>query len=107
MNSTTTTATYNPTTFEKRALAGLILTAFLFLCMYVFFVNQTVWNVASRQDTAKKINAFSGEVASLESAYMNESASLTIERAYAMGFKEVSHEETKFIERVSPSVAFR
>ena len=107
MNSTTTTATYNPTTFEKRALAGLVITAFALLCLYVFFVNQTVWNVASRQDTAKKINAFAGEVASLEAAYMNESATLTLERAYAMGFVEFSNAETVFVERVSPSVAFR
>jgi len=107
MNSTTTTATYNPTILEKRLLTGLISTCFILLCMYVFFVNQTVWNVAARQDTFNKINSFSGEIAALETEYMNESASLTLERAYAMGFQEASSKETVFINRVFPSVALR
>jgi len=102
-----TNTTYNPTILEKRVLAGLVLAIFVFLCLYVFFVNQTVWNVASRQDTVKKMSVFSGEIASLEAVYMNESAALTLDRAYAMGFKETSGAETIFVERVSPAVAFR
>jgi len=102
-----TTTTYNPTVLEKRVLAGLVIAIFVFLCLYVFFVNQTIWNVASRQDTFNKMTLIGGEIASLESVYMSESATLTLERAYAMGLKEISNSETTFVKRVSPSVAFR
>jgi hypothetical protein len=103
----TITATYNPTTFEKRTFAILIGLCLLFLGLYVFFVNQTVWNVAERQAMVNQMRTYSANMAALETEYMTQSAALTMERAYALGFKEASYSKTVFVKKSLPAVAFR
>ncbi len=85
-------------------LAGLVV---FMLGTYVYFVNQTVWNVVSRQNATKTIHKVSSEVAVLEADYMNLSSTLTLEHAYALGFQEVNSGDTLFVERSVPAVAIR
>ena len=109
MNNTRTAA-YNmtPTAFEKKAflvLSGLIVSL---LVLYVYFVNQTVWNIVSRQDLTKSINTVSSQVATLEASYMSLSSSLTIDHAYDLGFKDITTTDTTFVDRpAAQTVAIR
>jgi len=109
MNKTHTAIHHiTPTAFEKKAflvLAGLIVSL---LVLYVYFVNQTVWNIVSRQDLTKSINTISSDVATLESTYMTLSSSLTIDHAYALGFKDITAVDTTFVDRpTAKTVALR
>jgi len=109
MNKTqTATRNMTPTAFEKKAflvLSGLIVSL---LVLYVYFVNQTVWNIVSRQDLTKSINGVSSDVATLEASYMALSSSLTIDHAYDIGFKDITTADTSFVDRPSAqTVAIR
>lgn len=92
---------------QKKTFFILATIALFMLGTYAYFVNQTVWNVVSRQNAVKSIHAISSEVAVLEASYMSLSSALTIEEAYAMGFDEVKSADTIFVERLVPSVAIR
>ncbi len=85
-------------------LAGL---AVFMLGTYIYFVNQTVWNVVSRQNAVKSVHTASSEVALLEASYMSLSSTLTLEHAYELGFQEVKSADTLFVERPVPAVAIR
>lgn len=96
------------TAFEKKVLLVLVGIIVSLLVLYVYFVNQTVWNIVARQDMTKTINDTSSDVATLEASYMSLSSSLTIDHAYTLGFKDITSADTSFIDRVSPSsVAIR
>ena len=96
------------TAFEKKALLVLVGTIVSLLVLYVYFVNQTIWNIVARQDMTKSINNTSSDVATLEASYMALSSSLTIDHAYTLGFKDITSADTTFVERVNPSsVAIR
>lgn len=92
---------------QKHIFYILAVAAFFMLATYVYFVNQTVWNVVSRQNAVKTIYKVSSEVAELEASYMSLSSSLTLDHAHALGFKEVLSEDTLFVERPVPAVAIR
>ncbi len=99
--------TLNQPHIQKKAFFILVSIAFFVLCMYVYFVNQTVWNVVSRQNAVKTIHKVSSEVAVLEASYMKLSSALTLEHAYILGFQEVKSADTLFVERLVPAVAVR
>lgn len=92
---------------KKKTFYILASVALVFLGGYVYFVNQTVWNIVSRQNATKEIAMISSEVASLEASYMSLSGSLTLDHAYALGFREVASDNTIFVERSVPAVAIR
>jgi hypothetical protein len=97
-----------PTIFERRAFLSLVsLSAFL-LVAYVYLVNQTVWNVVSRQDSAKQVRDASSQVAALESSYMTSSSALTIDHAYLLGFQDIKQADTTFVTGLpTQAVAFQ
>ncbi len=56
--------------------------------LYVYMVNKTVMNVVARQNTEKGISSLSASVGDLESKYMAEKSSITLQLALAKGFQE-------------------
>jgi hypothetical protein len=73
----------------------LVRTLFYFLIllagMYIYFVNSIVLDVAGRQRAAAKISDQISAVALLESRYVALSSTVTLERARALGFSDVSN----------------
>ena len=92
---------------QKKIFFTLAFAALFVLGTYIYFVNQTVWNVVARQNTVKAIHKVSSEVAALEATYMSLSSSLTLEQALLLGFKEVTSADTLFVERQIPAVAIK
>lgn len=90
---------------QKKAFFVLAIVVFLLFATYIYFVNQTVWNVVARQDAVKVVRQLSSDVASLEASYMSFSSTITLEHAYVMGFQDVQSENTLFIERQVPAIA--
>ena len=92
---------------QKKTFYILASVTLLFLGGYAYFVNQTVWNIVSRQNAVKEISKMSSEVAELEASYMGLSGTLTLDHAYQLGFYEVNSADTVFVERQVAAVALR
>lgn len=105
MHNIRTIAQAMPEPLEKRILIALAAIAIFFLVAYVYLINQTVWNIVTRKNLTKEITEVSGQVAALESSYMTLSSSVTIDRAYALGFSEVDSSKTTFVNR--PTLGIR
>ncbi len=77
--------------------AGIVILAIA----YIYFVNNIVWNVASRQNAEKKLAAMTTSIATLESSYMKQTSSININQAYALGFQKTSVGQTTFVHRAA------
>ncbi len=71
----------------------------LLLGSYVYFVNQTVWNVAKRQAAQTKINDLSSDISNLESNYMTLKHAISLDQAKSLGFNAVSASDAFFVGR--------
>jgi hypothetical protein len=78
---------------------------------YGFFVQQTIMNVVEREKTLKEARVLSSEIGDLESAYIALKNNITLDFAYAQGFKDA--DTTEYISKralgrntISPSNAF-
>lgn len=60
----------------------------LSLCIYIYAINTTARNVASRQDLERQIADLSVRLDSLEFAYIGLKNNVTIDLAYQYGFRE-------------------
>ena len=58
------------------------------LCTYIYAINATARHVAERQALEKHISTISLKLDSLEFAYIELRNNVTLEMAYAQGFKE-------------------
>ncbi len=76
------------------SFAGIL---FMLLLMYGYFVQQTIFNVAERARTESSIAKVSSHLGEMESNYLALKRDVTIDRAYALGFKDVSN--TLFVAR--------
>lgn len=99
--------TYINPSFQKKAFFSLAFIALTLAGGYAYFVNQTVWNIVSRQNAVREISKTSSDVAALEASFMSLSGGLTLDHAYTLGFHEVKNGDTTFVERVVPAVAIR
>ncbi len=83
---------------DERAYYWILLSIILLsFALYVVFVNQTVRNVVKRQELQTNISALTTHIGELEFKYISMKNDVTIDKAYAMGFKDVA--ETKFESR--------
>ncbi len=69
------------------------------LALYGVLVRQTVFNVVSRQQSENKITDLNSKIGDLEFKYMTATNNITIEMAYAKGFKDVT--DPSFITRTT------
>lgn len=79
-----------------RQLIGLSAIAILILCFfYVYFVNQSIFNINQRRINENKIGDLQTKVASLESTYMSlTSEKVNLAFAHSLGFKDARDEYT-------------
>lgn len=68
-------------------LAATFVSIFL---LYAYLVNKTIMNVVARQHTEKSISALSSKLGDLEAKYLALQGGVTIDLAYARGFKDAN-----------------
>ena len=82
-------------------LVAIIVVSF---ALYVTFINQTVHNVIKRQALEKHISSLTSEIGDLETQDFALSSEITLDKAHALGFKDV--DSATFLARSSaPEVA--
>jgi len=80
----------------------LVLSSFFvfFLALYFYFLNTAIWQTAQREKMESKISSLIPEVSLLDGQVFSLQSGITLEHAYALGFKDVSG-DVKFITRKS------
>lgn len=75
---------------EKRIFYTAVV-LFIFVSMfYAYFVNQTIRNVAKRENIENEIKMITSNISDLELQYLSRKNNLTLDYAYSIGFKEVN-----------------
>ena len=69
----------------------MVVVSILSLSIYVYAVNAIARNIVVRQDLERQIAKTSGNLNSLEFAYIELKNNVTLELAYYYGFKEVKN----------------
>lgn len=67
------------------------------LLSYAYFISRAVSHAIKTSNAEKEIIALSGELAPLETIYLEKKSAVTVELAKQLGFKEISNPE--FISR--------
>lgn len=75
----------------------------LSLIVYVYAINQTVRNIVMRQKIQSELSVLTSNIGEMEFKYISLQNSIGLNKAYAMGFKDIS--SNTFVSR-EPSVAF-
>jgi len=79
---------------------------FCLAAIYVYFVNKTVWNIATREKLQADIVAYNSKLGQQEFAYISSKNKVTMEMATSLGF--ASPERVAFVTREIPrTVAVR
>ena len=73
----------------------------LFICagFYIYFVNATIHNVVTRQNLQNEASRLTLSLGSQEFQYITMRNSITLDSAYALGFKDVA--DTTYLSRDS------
>lgn len=81
----------------------LVVSAIVLVALaYVYSVNRTVIFVAERNDIESKIVAYRTDISNLESRYISERNSVTLELAHSLGYGEA--EDVTYIPKKSVSI---
>jgi hypothetical protein len=75
---------------EKTIFWSLIAGLFLSICFYMYFINATVHNVVARQNLEAEASTLTLAIGNKEFKYITERNNVTLQVAYAMGFKDVT-----------------
>ncbi len=92
---------YKNTKYSGMIFFSLLGVLAMLVSVYVYFVNQTVWNVASRQTLENKLADLHSDIGKLESEYMSKKQAVNIADARKMGFKELTAQNTSFVNRTT------
>ena len=84
MTNRTKTIPYDYRFFTFLFLISLSILSF---CVYIYAVNATARNVATRQESERQIAKISTDLDALEFAYIELKNNVTMELAYEYGFK--------------------
>ena len=74
--------------YRVQAFWGLATISLVSLVAYIYAINITARNIAERQNLEKGIADISSKLDSLEFSYVEARNNVTLEMAYARGFKE-------------------
>jgi hypothetical protein len=88
---------------EKRAFSILSVSIVVVLVLYGYFVNETVFNIVSRKNLESEIATLNSDIGALELKYISSKNNVTLEYAYAKGFKDVT--STTYVARPTDSAA--
>lgn len=76
---------------ERRFFYGFLAVAVLFFVFYLYFAQQSLFNIVARNKAQEKIGQMGTEVASLEAEYLSLSGrEITPDYARSLGFRDVS-----------------
>ena len=91
---------------RKNIFWFLTVSVIVMLGFYLYFVSHTVYTTVLRQQTEKSIAIIEGNMAELESEYLNAKNAVTIELARSKGFKNIL--ATEYISRkpIGKSLSF-
>lgn len=89
--------------FERRTLVVFGVAFLLLSVLYIYFMISSVVHVAARQELVRSASRASAEVATLETAYLAKTQTLTEPYARSLGF--VSVRDRSFVSKAS--VAFK
>ena len=78
---------------EPKVFWALICATGLFFVGYIYYVDQTVFNVLKRQKFETQISELSSKIGILESQYISLKSGVTIDVAHALGFKDSGSRE--------------
>jgi hypothetical protein len=81
---------------ETRLVWILGATSVFLVIMYIYLVNSTVFNIMAVREGGDQISALSSEVSELESAYINQTATVDMTLAHSLGFNETKSTETAY-----------
>ncbi len=87
---------------EKKILLALCAFVVFLLFSYVYLVNKTVWNVVARKNISTEVVKINDDISKLEYSYLTLKNAVSINNAYAMGFKDIEgSSSTLFVTRNS------
>lgn len=86
--------TYKTQALESKLFWALSLVLFFLSGSYVYLIQESIVNVVERRTALSESAALEGEIASLEGAYLKKIGYVTLERAYEIGFVDVSGNTT-------------
>ena len=75
---------------EKRIFYVAVFLFIFVSIFYAYFVNQTIRNVAKRENIESEIKMATSNMSELESQYLSKKNNLTLNYAYSIGFKKVN-----------------
>ncbi len=85
---------------QEKKIMLVLLAIIVMLCFsYAYMVNKTVWNVVTRKNTTAKISAVTNQVSQLEYSYITLKNAVSINNAYALGFKDANDKDTTYVSR--------
>ncbi len=88
---------------HKHIFLALFAISLISLVLYVYAINQTVRNIVLRQNTQAELSRLTSRIGEMEFTYISQQNSIGLNKAHAMGFKEIS--SNTYVTR-EPSVAF-
>jgi len=74
--------------YRVRAFWALVTISMVALCAYIYAINATARNISHRASIEREMRDSSGELDSLEFAYIELRNNVTLELAYEKGFRE-------------------
>ena len=92
---------------KKNIFRALVAVAIVSAGMYLFFMNNAVFNALERERAGREISTVSAEVADMEQSYLSLKNNITLAVAYERGFKEVSHISYVSKDAMGDTVAMR
>jgi hypothetical protein len=99
MNTRTKKTTWQRKIFNKKVLWSLVVLIFASSAAYGLLINQIIWNVVARQKAETNISNMSSQVSSLETSYMTLTDGITIDKAYALGFKDIPNNSIQYVNK--------
>lgn len=74
---------------EQKIVGALGVMVVLMAFGYIYLINDSIFHVAARKESEEKIATVETDITALVSDYMAISATINLERAKELGFKEV------------------
>lgn len=86
----------------EKKIFWILFTVFVFLVVYYgFLVGSSVINAVNKQQTDKKITMLSSEINSMESEYIKLKNSITMDKAFSLGFVSLKKSNFAAVSSVS------
>lgn len=87
---------------EKTILKYLLVAVVVLSIFYIYFINQSIFNINNRRLSENKINILEGKIATLEANYIALSSDkINTEYARSLGFKDTDQKSSLVVRKMS------